>query len=240
MTINGSSEPQVEDKPQSKTFKEGVITLLDVLGWKGKTNINSMYNLWDIISENKVNDITKQYSKFTEKGENIETKVISISDTIIFYTFCDPLNYGIVLELHGEIASDFLIRGLERNILFRGATSLGEFQTKENIFIGPAVDEAASWYERSNWIGIIMSPSAYFKYKKPVNIQTYWIGHDPELKNMRPRLTLCVNWVRESKYNTEYMKEYFSQFCPITPEISSKYDNTINFVKKIAESTLEK
>jgi hypothetical protein len=49
--------------------------------------------------------------------------------------------------------------GLEVGFLFRGALAVGYYIQDETTLVGPAVSDAASWYERCNWLGIIATPA---------------------------------------------------------------------------------
>lgn len=50
---------------------------------------------------------------------------------------------------------------LQRQIFFRGAFGVGDFYKLDpasNTVMGPAVSDAATWYERADWIGIHATP----------------------------------------------------------------------------------
>ena len=40
-----------------------------------------------------------------------------------------------------------------------------DFAILGNIFVGKAVDEAASWHEQADWIGVHLTPSAEYAFK---------------------------------------------------------------------------
>ncbi len=44
-------------------------------------------------------------------------------------------------------------------VLLRGAVSVGEYVRSDNSILGPAVKEVADWYEKSEWMGVVATPS---------------------------------------------------------------------------------
>jgi len=57
----------------------------------------------------------------------------------------------------GELLRRFVVKSLQQGILFRGAIAIGQFYVNEstNTVMGEAVSDAAAWYDRADWIGII-------------------------------------------------------------------------------------
>jgi hypothetical protein len=56
------------------------------------------------------------------------------------------------------MTSGIVFESLIRGIPFRGALSIGEFIQSDNIYLGPAIYDAASWYEMPDFIGVIATP----------------------------------------------------------------------------------
>ena len=48
---------------------------------------------------------------------------------------------------------------LRKGHLWRGAVSFGEYVQENGTVLGPAVNDAANWCEKADWIGIIATPS---------------------------------------------------------------------------------
>jgi hypothetical protein len=62
---------------------------------------------------------------------------------------------------------------LVNRIYLRGCITAGKyFQTKERIF-GPAIDEAAEFCEKANWIGIVASPLTAEVLDRAASIDKY-------------------------------------------------------------------
>src|SRR5216684_2634281 len=56
----------------------------------------------------------------------------------------------------------FVVDSLANRILFRGSIAIGLFYVDDdsNTILGPAVTDAASWYDRADWIGVHATPHA--------------------------------------------------------------------------------
>lgn len=162
------------------TINNGAITFLDVLGWKG---------IWQR-KDNPIQVLDELREKLQEnaniygRGRNIrKTNVLSISDTIVLLTDVTEIESAKdALDLHGQLCAETLFYSLEQGIPLRGATGFGEFSvnTKNNIFVGKAIDETASWHEQADWIGVFMTPSAFYAYDGEK--AKWWINYEPPLK----------------------------------------------------------
>jgi hypothetical protein len=92
------------------------------------------------------------------QGAIIETHFASFSDTLIFVIIGEE---KICIETSILVVAELEAKSFPRNILFRGAMSYGDvyYDKKYNIFLGPAIDEAADWYDQGQIIGIYTAPS---------------------------------------------------------------------------------
>lgn len=162
-------------------YRVGMVTFLDVLGWKGiyKNDNNAVEKLASIIKKIEgvsKNDVPKHVLNF-DGCNKIKIEILSISDTIVIMSYFDNYTEGRELTLpkyiltslyiHSKICGEAIREGLKNNIYLRGATSLGKFEKKDNILLGEAIDEAADWHEQTDWIGVILSPKALMYYKLP-------------------------------------------------------------------------
>ncbi len=225
-------EGKKEKKEPETINKIGAITFLDVLGWKGiwqrKDNpIQALDRLRERLQSN-----ADEYSR----GTNLETNVLSISDTVVLLTEVTvPDNSNAALELHGQLCSEVLFSSLEQQIPLRGATGYGEFSvnTKNNIFVGKAIDETASWYEQSDWIGVFMTPSAFYSYddKKP----KWWVSYSPPLKKGIVFNTFATVWaeIKNGEKTVSEITKSFVRMSPIIPEIITKFSHTQKFLNEI-------
>ena len=202
---------------------KGYLTFADILGWKGiwkKQNtddekIDTLNTL--LFIKNKLED------EFKEDEENY--KINLISDTYVIFA----KNFQINGRLSKRLIELCFINGL----LIRGATSYGEFYNNDMVYIGQAVDEAASWHEKGEEIGIFYTSSAKLSIKEGNSIEY-------ELKNsylkkgtIKTKLgeikTYYINW-----YNKETKKDFYRIMKDevISPDISSKYLNTEESIEK--------
>lgn len=218
-----------KNKNMSSNIREakGAVTFLDVLGWKGiwqkrKDAINTLLTLIKEI-ENVSNDITIKQSE----ARGLTTRVLSISDTIAIFTAGDP---KITIPIHVEICSKAIPASIEKRIPLRGAISYGDFSLEKNIMVGPAVDEAASWHESTDWIGVVLTPSAKFNIDNDQTVKHLREYTKIPFKKKVNNLNLCVEW------NFDKMDELYNIFNdmgPHIPEIAPKYLNTLEFINSI-------
>lgn len=132
-------------------------------------------------------------------------------------------------------------QALEQGIFFRGVISKGDFKLKKNTIIGPAVDEAMSWYEHYDWIGVTLAPSASFTLdanEGHAKAMKFYRRYDVPLKNGVDKDSWVLAWPTEfydyvtsvdiSEDPRSRLLEVFSEGT-IEPKDISKYKNTISF-----------
>ena len=165
----------------------------------------------------------------------------------------------------GYILGKIFKKAINNQILLRGAISYGEYHKSENIILGPAVDEADSWYENTEWAGICLTPSAKYHYesecmkgaslltpnpilpykipfKKPIGdgndekFSTYAVNWLSSLEGMR----IPINAEERTKYRDlkKIIIENFStgMMGSIGPNVVEKYENTLSFVDYIIKN----
>ena len=214
-----------------KTTNElGAVTFLDVLGWKGiwQQDVSALDTLHGLIREtiNRANDISNDYADINEfRGKQTITNVISISDTIAMFTAGSAKN---AIEIHTQICAWLLGYALKQRIPLRGAISYGQYMRKDNIMLGYAVDEAASWHESTNWIGVILTPSADIRIKNN-ELKAITEYNQIPFKNSVKHLCKCVDW---SFDDIDELQEIIYSKGPHSPEIAPKYLNTLAFLER--------
>jgi hypothetical protein len=150
------------------------------------------------------------------------------------------------------ILSHFILEALELGILFRGSFSLGEYLEDGNIVLGPAVFDAAAWYDKLEMIGIIATPRTTMSLKsiflqRDTTAISSWISgvfDEYPLKGGGQIELYAINWPaalegddRDPKRETEKSRFYrlmrnFS--VPLGAE--SKLQNTEQFFLKLYRS----
>ena|SRR5229473_1987983 len=75
------------------------------------------------------------------------------------------------------ILRKFLVDSLAHRILFRGSIAIGSFYTNDetNTVMGPAVTDAAAWYDKADWIGVHATPRAALVIQR-------WLEHNDKSK----------------------------------------------------------
>lgn len=199
----------------------GYLTFADILGWKGiwqkqNTDNGKINNIKKLLSIK--NKIDKEFNKY---GGNYNLNLIS--DTFVIYARS--------LILSNELSKKLIKLCLEEGLLIRGATSYGECYNKDMVYVGQAVDEAASWHEKGEEIVIFYTTSAKLNKNLSDNeLEKYHLKNDEvNTKNGKIK-TYFINWYDETteKKFYEIMKKEI-----IYPEISLKYFNTENRLNKI-------
>lgn len=217
---------------EKKIIEKGAVTFLDVLGWKGIWQQNSIAieTLYALVQ--KVEDIAKEVSSGYQneqelRGKTEITQVVSISDTIAIFTSATP---KLAIKIQSEICSKVLPEAMSQELPLRGAISYGEYSIKDNIMLGYAVDEAASWHESTDWIGVVLTPSAYINVKdeKIDSIKVY--DKIPYKKPMK-KPDICVKWEYKNK---DELIAIINKKGPLVPDIAPKYLNTLTFLESEA------
>ena len=204
---------------------KGYLTFADILGWKG---------IWQKqnTSNGKIDNIKKLLSiknelerKSDKKEEPYEIKLIS--DTFVIYT----RNAG----LSEKLSKQLIELCLEKELLIRGAISYGELYNEDMVYIGQAVDEAASWYEKGEEIGIFYTSSARLQIKEE-NKKFDLLDEEVYVKSGKLK-TLFINW-----YNKDNQKNFYKIMKKeiIHPEYSLKYFNTEKRLEKVLNPNNDK
>lgn len=219
-------------KKEKNNMKKGAVTFLDVLGWKG---------IWQTRDDaiDALSSLNKELKKY---ARGADTEVKSISDTIVISTSeKDPLSS---LEHHGRLCAYAIVSSINKEIPLRGATTYGSYSIHENILIGSAIDEAASWHEKASWIGVMMTPSAFLEINSK-NLE-YWTEHSPPLKTGMKWETYCVDWTKywSKDKNKEdklmELKNSFKTMGVFLPGIAEKYIKSIEFFEKVQKVETKK
>lgn len=244
------------------SFHWGAITLLDFLGWKGVWvndykqksltpegfNHSSLQALADLIKEAK--KICEKDGIERESNDNVSgCTCISISDTIAIFSPCkkNSTEDYTVLKQHSEICSEILNKSALAGFAMRGAVTIGEYGILDNIIVGPGVDECASWYEQTDWLGVIFAPSAQFvidEYRRlKANSQSEETPKKDSLwsdskiieykkipaKNGVKGIKYCVAWGEDPKI----LDKILANTVALSIDIAIKYINTNDYLYTI-------
>ncbi|MEK7412851.1 MAG: hypothetical protein AAB263_06000 [Planctomycetota bacterium] len=222
------------EKSKETSRQAGVVTFLDVLGWKGvyDRQANAITSLKGLV-DGVIKQAVEKRGRLS--GVDSDVKIKSISDTIAIFTFCNDTEITKAIEIHGELCQWLIPESIKVELPMRGATSCGEFEISDNIFVGKAVDEAASWHEQGNWIGVNLSPSAQFAFS-PVGNSSSWTQYSAPLKVQMKWQPYCVNWMANwilPETRRKLICSSFQRMGPIVPEIAPKFINTLAFIDEM-------
>lgn len=218
-----------------KSLVQGVVTFLDVLAWKG------VYHRM----ANPIDDLTRLVEGLETEAKKqrglvtAEVIIKSISDTIAIFTYCTESEVTKAIEIHGALCRWIIPESIAFEIPVRGAISVGEFMTKDNIFVGKAVDEAAAWHEHADWIGVHLTPSAEYVFA-PTKSGEDWKAYSPPTKTRFEWIPHCVNWTAkwtDRAREVQKIKDKFRRLGPIVPEIAGKFINTLAFIEEVGKPT---
>lgn len=146
----------------------GIVALIDALGVSSysiedsKTFLSKKQLLLNFIETHKGILNSKHKDKRLTKLN--KPNVFTFGDTIIFLWELEKKDeYHFATVIVADWLRPFIYLGLKRNLYFRGAISIGEYvHDNKTTVIGPAIADAASWYEQSEWFGIAATPSFNF------------------------------------------------------------------------------
>lgn len=135
----------------------------------------------------------------------------------------NPCYHASVYLPHIAVFLDWLISaGLKQGLLLRGALAIGDYvvgstEAGSIILVGPAVSDAASWYEKADWFGVVLTPScgmvlmnlAERKSKRQnIDIRRWFVKHNVALKGKEKMDLWSLSW------------PYFTYHACITEEIT--------------------
>ena len=190
------NESVLSPKKVFPTSKNGIVALVDMLGTREQHKANHimrMHNNWHALLS-YANHLVKEESKLQD------CKVSAFSDTM-FVTAKG--NAEVLLGAFGGVCTRLIPKSICLDIPIRGCVAAGEFyQSGDALISGPAVSEAAAYYELPQWIGISSCPSAYNKIIGLNNGRGYYTKYNIPLKNSVEYGGLAVNW--PDRYNHEH------------------------------------
>ena len=248
-------------KPES-----GVVVILDALGSKGIWRTADLATVVDKRDEfySSLIDLLRPLLKEALPGilsaAKVEDRHVSdgewraqvFSDTIIVTAssrdaFPEDLLFGAYF-----VSSLALYLGVLTGVaLHRGAISVGEFCRGKVSLLGPAVDEAAIWFEQADWMGVLLTPSAReaamrLSRRLGYPLDTWFpvapipMAHGPRWEDGR-----AVDWpsfasnpANQKRHATA--SSFFSELLPsmflkppVSPDLVLKYDNTTRFIRQV-------
>lgn len=143
-------------KPDTE-MQYGVVVMLDALGTKGiwrDQDLKKVTKRWEKLL-GSLDGILKAESKI----HTFQPKMNAFSDTIIFTFVGNTIED--LLAVASSCTSTIIGLGMIVGVYLRGTISAGKFIHTDKLILGPAIDEAAEFFESDNWIGVSTTPSTY-------------------------------------------------------------------------------
>lgn len=172
-------------------LQPGLIAILDALG-------AARYSEAEINQFLKSRDLVLSLLQGKARGR---VTVFTFSDTVlIVYPTDGPAIFADV-RAFCELLRKFVINSLAQRILFRGAFAIGLFLVERGTqtVLGPAVTDAAAWYNRADWIGVTATPQATLLVQSLTeqrgdDLFRLVIDYPVPLKDRAPLSLKAVNW----------------------------------------------
>lgn len=225
--------------------KEGVVILLDSLGTKGiwkSRNPKEVLTSWQGIVDSTNMDVRAC------KTSDVDLKFNAFSDTLIITMTGNDKQK--LLEEAGTTLNSIISVGIPHGINFRGCISMGKIYRSEIMILGDAIDEAAEYYEKSNWVGAFATPSV-IDYLNSISSGNIWKSftkydvpfHDDKSKGTeKPYSTWAViltDRIAGILKNNHLSTIIPSRISASSGSIAKKWQNTLDFLhytKKLKRS----
>jgi hypothetical protein len=215
----------------------GLVVFLDALGIKGiwqKKDPSEVLNNWSKIYYLFNDELQKHFSGVC---------LSAFSDTIIIsvrgHKELIDRPWGFVELLCRGLMSPFVM-SMNYDFFFRGVIAMDAFSRSSRMLIGPAADEAAQFYEDSDWSGIALSPSLGSVLENSVSSGSKIVIKYPvPQKRNSQELNWAINWtigdpagkcrrILMDKYNL-YLHSYNTYGSPKDYAVCMKYKNALEF-----------
>lgn len=236
------TEPPVIPKKRN-----GVVAILDALGTSQQHHdyvekfFNARARVLDLLS-NKIFDVQLQGKVST----------FTFGDTILITMTSDGVK-SLPSECRKlmQLLRKFLVDSLDLDLLFRGALAIGEFYAEDstNTVLGPAVEDAAAWYQEANWIGLHATPRSSLRFEEwssdsnspkdhlLVDYDVPLKGGSQSLKTVNWPKVLFVDGIAPAAAHRDPRKYLLTKltFRQIPRGTEVKYANTIEFYDAVVK-----
>lgn len=239
MKAEQTTAPTQDEQPAR--MRDGAVAMLDILGWKGiwqrmpaaeaidalQYIEKSVRHVWSLMQDDPK---VVGHHRFNLVDLHVQT----ISDTVVIHAEGKPHP---VIELVAGCCATAIGAGLLRGLLIRGAISYGPYSSTEAIFVGPAVDEVASWYDQVEIVGACFTPQAEnTALRRALDLKNVARRTKVPVKGQPARDVLCVDWPRIMRLHKDaeqpeaYVLDAMKD-VPITPAIALKLDWAMSFAR---------
>lgn len=240
---------QSENQKLSNEMSYGIVCIIDALGTKGAWKQDSPSSYIEKLKDCKKFILNyKQENQSLKDFNNTYLNFHSFSDTFFISYHIGDIEKkldgrtqdvkDIFLDLEflmiSSLLIDLIIFGIENNMLFRGAISNGFFYTNDSFIIGPAVDDAAFYFDKFDMFGIICTPSTSYRINHLITKYTkdkkanYWadfVEYPIQIKNKYfndSKIESNSIPERINLYTLDWTKRYYSKNLVLNTEKHSR------------------
>jgi len=151
--------------------RTGVVVLLDALGTHGQrteadwvrlvnVRMDSFRRAAQIQPTNVFDGSAKKDVTPPAPTFSIRPTVAGFADSLLI--MLEPSDGSVdptlVLHVVTHILSFFFVECLDQSDLLRGAVSYGQYYEGGGLFLGPAVEDVADYYDIADWAGLVLTP----------------------------------------------------------------------------------
>ena len=149
-------------------------------------------------------------------------------------------------KFSGFVAGPFAM-ALFDEVYFRGAVSQGWFYWSEEMLLGPAIDDAASYFEAADWLGVVCTPAAgyaaHYCISEPSlachGLPHAFLEYDVPMLDSASRRLFAIDWPfffrqsveaagRHEGSARDFLLQLFSR-SPIPERATAKFSNAVAF-----------
>lgn len=222
----------------------GLVALLDALATKGilaTRPASSVVEEWTKV----IDVVTRGAHDAESRQECLACQPVAFSDTIFIPMVPrTPEDMPFLLSLMCDLLKALVFESLTSGTFFRGAISAGRFHQAGTKLFGPAIDEAASWYEQADWIGMTATPTLarlLDMYElNQVDLTAQFVRHDIPYKSGQGADQWVLNWpayaiAESSDPEIEVLDAFRTHAGAVDPGVVAKYDQTMAFYRDIVK-----
>lgn len=139
--------------------KQGIVAILDALGAASYDDIEIAEFLR---SRQRVVQLLNDKSERVAAILNVaRVKTYTFNDTLLIVLESKE-DRPTLPEIHAfmTVLRKLFVDSLNKRIMFRGSFAVGSFyeDSATNTILGKAVTDAAAWYDKADWLGIVATP----------------------------------------------------------------------------------
>jgi len=241
-----------EKKPKTT---RGIVAMLDALGIRNASNeeIDKFISFMPTMEEfTKMINMVYAGSHLSLEGLGKEENfsIFRFGDTILLvWKNASQHDEMIGLVPIAQVLSKVIILGLSKGIRLRGAVSIGEMILDDRTVLGPVINDVASWYDKTEFIGVVATPQCgqLLSYRKlnPVTedstdekmfkreFDASFQKYDVPIKGNSTQKLWVVNWPNKiTSKNQDRLGWYFDRTRKLSIPFGTeqKYENTERFV----------